>query len=156
MTGWALAQFNVGRMKAPIGDPRVQGFVDQLDPINALADAAPGFVWRLQTDEGNATSIHAFDDDLLLLNMSVWASLEALSDFVYRTAHVEVLRRRREWVDVFDGAYLVLWWVPEGHLPSVEEAKERLAVLQADGPGADAFTFRQPFPAPEPAPEPAV
>jgi len=156
VAGWQLAQLNIGRMRAPIDDPLVQGFVEQLDPINALADAAPGFVWRLQTEEGNATSIHAFDDDLLLVNLSVWDSLEALTDFVYETMHVEVLRRRREWFEVFDGTYLVLWWVPEGHVPTVEEAKERLARLAAEGPTAEAFTFRRPFPAPAPVGEPAV
>src|SRR5215210_2862250 len=131
---WHLAQLNVGRMVAPVTAPEIADFMAALDPINALADASPGFVWRLQTDAGNATEIHAFDDELLLLNMSVWTSIEAVRAFTYTTAHTDVLRRRREWFERLEIAHLVLWWVPAGHLPTVGEALERLESLRRDGP----------------------
>ncbi len=142
---WHLAQLNMGRMVAPTTAPEVAKFMAALDPINALADAAPGFVWRLQTDAGNATDIHAFDDELLLLNMSVWESIEALRAFTYTSAHTDVLRRRREWFERLDVAHLVLWWVPAGHLPTITEALERLETLRREGPTPVAFTFRVPF-----------
>jgi hypothetical protein len=146
--GWQLAQINVARFRAPIDSPLLAGFVEMLDPINALADVAPGFVWRLQTDEGNATSIRAFDDDLILVNMSVWESVEELNAFVYRSPHFEVFRRRREWTQHMERAYLALWWIPAGMTPTIEEGKRRLDLLIERGPGPEAFTFRQPFPAP--------
>src|SRR4051794_7209163 len=131
-------------------DPAMAGFVEQLDPVNALADAAPGFVWRLQTEEGNATSIHAFEDDLLLVNMSLWESIDALADFVYRSPHIAVMRRRREWAERMAEAYIVLWWVPAGALPSIEEAKGRLEHLREHGPSPEAFTFKKRFSPAEP------
>jgi hypothetical protein len=140
--GFHLAQLNIARFKAPMDDPAMAGFVEQLDPVNALADAAPGFVWRLQTEEGNATSIHAFDDDLLLVNMSVWESIDALADFVYRSPHIAVMRRRREWAERMAEAYIVLWWVAAGTTPTVEEAKGRLEHLREHGPSPTAFTFK--------------
>jgi Domain of unknown function (DUF3291) len=142
---WHVAQLNIGRMVAPITAPEVADFVANLEPINALADRSPGFVWRLQTEAGNATSVHAFDDELLLLNMSVWESIEALRAFTYTTAHTAVLRRRAEWFERLAEAHLVLWWVPAGHLPSVDEAIERLERLRRNGPTPEAFTFRAPF-----------
>ena len=142
---WHLAQLNIGRMVAPITAPEVADFVANLEPVNALADRSPGFVWRLQTEAGNATSVHAFDDQLLLLNMSVWESIEALRAFTYTTVHTTVLRRRAEWFERLAEAHLVLWWVPAGHLPSIEEAIERLERLRRDGPTPAAFTFRVPF-----------
>jgi hypothetical protein len=143
-----LAQVNVGRLRAPVDAPETAAFMAALDPINALADAAPGFVWRLQTDDGNATSVSFNDDPMVIINMSVWESIEALSEFVYRTEHVDVIRRRAEWFHRSVEAYLALWWIPAGHLPSVEEAATRIAALRADGPTAFAFTFRERFPAP--------
>ena len=145
---WHLAQINIARFKAPIDDPLIAGFVEMLDPINAIADVAPGFVWRLQTDEGNATSIRAFDDDLILVNMSVWESVEELNAFVYRSPHFEVFGRRREWTEHMDRAYVALWWIPAGTIPSVEEGKRRLELLIERGPTPDAFTFKRSFPAP--------
>ena len=142
---WHLAQLNVGRMVAPTSAPEVADFMAALDPINALADAAPGFVWRLQTDAGNATDVHAFDDELLLLNMSVWESIETLRAFTYTSAHTDVLRRRREWFDRLEVAHLVLWWVPKGHIPTIAEALERLEAIRGDGPNPAAFTFRVPY-----------
>lgn len=126
-------------------DPSMTGFVAELDPLNALADGTPGFVWRLQTEEGNATSIHAFEDDLMLVNMSVWESVEALAGFVYRSDHVRVMRRRREWAERMLEAYVVLWWVPAGVIPTLDEAKERLEHLRANGPTPQAFTFKKRF-----------
>ena len=149
MADWHLAQINVGRLRAPIDDSMIADFAAALDPINALADAAPGFVWRFQTDAGNATDFHPVEDDeLFIINMSVWESIEALGEFVYRSDHTGFLRRRREWFERFERAYLALWWVPAGHIPTVEEAFERLDVIERDGPTAHAFTFRHPFPAP--------
>jgi len=142
---WHLAQLNVGRLVAPVDTPAIAGFVAELDPINALADADPGLVWRLQTEAGNATSIRPTADDLFLINMSVWRSLEALRAFTYTSAHVHVLRQRRSWFEQLAEAHLVLWWVPAGHIPTIDEAMERLARLRADGPSPTAFTFRAPF-----------
>jgi hypothetical protein len=142
---WHLAQLNIGRMVAPTDAPQVAEFMAALDPINALAEASPGFVWRLQTDAGNATDIHAFADPLLLLNLSVWESIEHLRTFTYTTAHTDVLRRRREWFERLAEAHLVLWWIPAGHVPTPQEAIERLERLRRDGPTPAAFTFRAPF-----------
>jgi hypothetical protein len=119
--------------------------VAALDPINELADASPGFVWRLQTDAGNATDIRPTEDDLFLINMSVWSSLEGLRAFVYTTAHVQILRQRRDWFEQLATSHMVLWWVPAGHIPTIDEALERLDRLRAEGPTPAAFTFRTPF-----------
>ena len=142
---YELAQVNIGRLLAPVESPQIAEFVAALDPINRLADTSPGFVWRLQTAEGNATAIHSFDDELIISNMSVWESIEALRAFVYTTAHTGIMRRRREWFETYVTSYMALWWVPAGHRPTIEEAKERLAALDRDGPTPFAFTFRQPF-----------
>jgi len=144
-----LAQVNIGRLRAPMDDPIMEGFKSQLDPINALADRSPGFIWRLQTDEGNATSIRPYaDDDRMAINLSVWESLDALQQFVYKTAHVGPLRDRKQWFEPIDEPILALWWVPAGHIPSVAEAQARLRLLKERGPSPDAFTFRKPFAAP--------
>jgi hypothetical protein len=149
MARYHLAQVNIGRMRAPIGDPIMEGFRTQLDPVNALADRSPGFVWRLQTEEGNATAIRPYaDDDRMAINMSVWDSLESLRNYVYQSAHVAPLRDRKQWFEPLDGPIVALWWIPAGHIPSVAEAIERLEILKARGPSPEAFTFRQPFPAP--------
>lgn len=140
-----LAQINIGRLKAPLDDPSMAGFVSRLDEINALADRTPGFVWRLQTEEGNATSLRPFDDERIALNMSVWESIEALRAYVYSSAHAEVLRQRRDWFEKFERVYLALWWIPAGHIPSIDEAKARLASLEQNGPTPFAFTFKTTF-----------
>ena len=140
-----LAQMNITRMRAPLDDPLMERFVAWLEPINALADESPGFIWRLQTDEGDATSIRAFEDDRILVNMSVWESLEALQAFVFRSDHVRVMRERAQWFEPTDLPTTVLWWVPEGHLPTVDEAKKRLDLLREQGPSENAFTFSKPF-----------
>jgi hypothetical protein len=143
-----LAQVNIGRLLAPIDDPLIADFVAQLDAVNALADASPGFIWRLKDESGNATAIPAFDDPRMIINMSVWESLEALRDYAYRSDHSKVLTRRREWFEKLDRPHFALWWIPAGTLPTVEEAKRRLEILAERGPTPDAFTFRDRFPAP--------
>ena len=140
-----LAQLNIGRLHAPTDDPLVAEFMDALDEINALAEASPGFVWRFQTDEGNATAERPFDDDTILVNFSTWVSVEALADYVYRSDHTAYLRRRAEWFERMDEISAVLWWVPAGHRPTVDEAIERLEHLRAHGPSPEAFTFRHRF-----------
>ncbi len=144
-----LAQVNVARMRAPLEDPLMQGFVDRLEPINAIADQAPGFVWRLQGEEGNATAVRAFEDERLIINMSVWTSIESLRAYVYRSGHTEPLRRRQEWFEEMEGPTSVLWWVPAGHIPTAVEAREALDRLCEQGPTAAAFTFKAPFPVPD-------
>jgi len=144
-----LAQINIGRLVAPIDDPLIADFVANLDPINALADSHPGFVWRFQTDEGNATSVRPYDDDRIAINFSVWKDFESLRAFTYESAHVAIMRRRREWFERLTDMYMALWWVPAGHLPSVAEATARLEHLKQFGPSPEAFTFREPFPAPD-------
>lgn len=143
-----LAQCNVVKLKAPLDSPVVAGFVAALDPINALADAAPGFVWRLKTDDGNATSIRVFDDDQILLNMSVWESIETLTEYVYRSGHKEVLRQRRQWADRFEGIQSAMWWIRVGTVPEPSEAVARLDHLARAGPSEFAFTFQNQFRAP--------
>lgn len=149
MTRFHLAQANIGRLRAPIEDPIMEGFRSQLDPINALADRSRGFVWRLQTEDGNALAIRPFADERMAINMSVWESLEALQQFVYRSAHVAPLRDRKQWFEPIEGPILVLWWIPAGHVPTVDEALERLQQLKEHGPSPAAFTFRTPFPPPD-------
>src|SRR5215216_2380687 len=144
-----LAQVNIGRFRAPIDDPMMEGFRSQLDSINALADRTPGFVWRLQTEDGNATAIRPYQDELMAINMSVWESLEALQQFVYQSAHVGPLRDRKQWFEPIDGPIQALWWIAAGHIPTVDEAKARLELLKQRGPSPDAFTFRTPFPSPD-------
>jgi hypothetical protein len=145
-----LAQVNIGRIRAPLEDPIMDGFRNQLDVINALADRTPGFVWRLQTEQGNAMAIRPFDgDERMAINMSVWESLEALQQFVYRSAHASSLRDRKQWFESIDGPILTLWWIPEGHVPTIAEALERLQLLKERGPSPAAFTFRKPFAAPD-------
>lgn len=144
-----LAQLNVGVLKAPVDDPAIAEFVELLDPINAIADASPGFVWRLVEDGANdATRVRPFGADLLV-NFSVWETLDALWSFTYRSEHIDLLRRRRAWFERMSERYLVLWWVPAGHIPSLEEAGERLALLREKGPTPEAFDFRTSFPSPE-------
>ena len=148
MARFHLAQVNIGRFRAPIDDPIMEGFRSQLDPINALADRSPGFVWRLQTEEGNATGIRPYADERMAINMSVWETLESLQQYVYRSAHIGPLRDRKQWFEPIEGPILALWWVPAGHIPTIAEAKERLELLREKGPTPDAFTFRQLFPPP--------
>ena len=140
-----LSQSNIARMRAPLDDPLMAGFVDLLEPLNALADRSPGFVWRMQDEEGDATAIRLFDDERILFNLSVWESVEALQDYAYRGNHVKAVRARGDWFEAMPKPNFVLWWIPAGHIPSVEEAKERFTMLWEHGPTADAFTFHTRF-----------
>jgi hypothetical protein len=140
-----LAQVNIGRARGGMDEPIMREFAARLADINALADRSPGFVWRLQTEDGDATAFRPYPDERVLINLSVWADLEALQGYVYRSAHAAVMRRRREWFERFEGVFVALWWVPRGHRPSVAEAVERLAHLEAHGPTPHAFSFAQPF-----------
>lgn len=144
-----LAQVNIALPREPLDSPALAEFVANLEPVNALADAAPGFVWRLQDESGDATSIQAFDDERLIINMSVWESAETLWDFVYSDRHLEVMRRRREWFTRMAEVFVALWWVPAGTVPTTAEARERLEHLSEHGPTPYAFTFKQRHPAPE-------
>ncbi|OWW19995.1 DUF3291 domain-containing protein [Noviherbaspirillum denitrificans] len=136
-----LAQVNVARALGAIDEPVMAGFVARLDEINALAESSPGFVWRLKTDEGNATALQPYDDARILINLSVWESPEDLKQFVYKSAHAQVMRQRKEWFARFGDAYMALWWVAPGHIPTIAEAKERLQYLQLNGESEFAFTF---------------
>ena len=145
MPTYHLAQLNIAWARGAPDSPVMAEFMAALDRINALAEASPGFAWRLQTEDGNATAYRAFDDERTLVNLTVWNSLEALAEFVYRGAHVDVMRRRASWFERMPEAYLVLWWVPAGHHPTLTEAESRLSHLRANGPTAHAFTFRQSY-----------
>ncbi|NYH52363.1 hypothetical protein HNR06_001952 [Nocardiopsis arvandica] len=147
-SGHHLAQINVGVLKAPLDDPSMAGFAERIDPVNALADEAPGFVWRLvEEGAGDATGLRPFGD-ALLINYSVWEDVESLWNFTYRSEHLELLRGRREWFERIEEAYLALWWVPSGTIPTVEEAGRRLDLLREHGPTPEAFTLRTSFPPP--------
>ena len=141
-----LAQVNIARMKAPFDDPVMAGFVGRIGELNALADASPGFVWRLPSATEEDGYHRPYDDDRILFNLSVWQTVEALRAYAYGTVHAESVRRRYDWFEKFDRAYLALWWIPAGHRPSIDEAKQRLAHLDEHGPSPIAFTFKQVFP----------
>jgi len=140
-----LAQVNVARAHGEMTDPVMADFAAALPAINALAERTTGFVWRLQTEDGDATAIRPYDDNRILINLSVWTDLDALRGYVFRSEHATYMRRRREWFERFERVYLALWWVPAGHRPTVAEAVERLAYLEAYGPTAYAFGFAMPF-----------
>jgi hypothetical protein len=144
-----LAQINIGRLVAPVDDPRVADFVARLEPVNRLADAAPGFVWRLQSATGNATGVAYSNDPQVIVNMSVWESIEALRHFTYGLHHMQVLRHRAEWFHKMDQSPYCLWWIAAGHLPTVAEGKQRLEHYQTHGATPYAFWFSQTFPAPK-------
>lgn len=149
MSEYQLAQVNIARMLGPIDGPVMEGFVAQLDEINSLADRSDGFVWRLQSEDGDATSYRPFpEDDMMIINMSVWESVEALFEYTYKSDHVKVMRDRAKWFESLKEMHMVLWWVPVGHIPTEQEAIEKLVLLQENGPTVEAFTFKQPFPIP--------
>ena len=143
--GFHLAQVNIARMLAALDDPIMAGFVARLDEINALADGSPGFVWRFQTPQGNATALRPYGDDRVLFNLSVWETQDHLRQYVYRSAHAQLIGQRKDWFSKFDDRYMALWWVPAGHSPSVEEAKQRLDHLRQHGETVDAFSFKKSF-----------
>ena len=144
-----LAQFNIARLLAPLDSAQLSGFVARLADINALADGTPGFVWRLQTPAGDATELRPYDDERIIVSLSVWESIEALHAFVYRSDHAAVMRQRRAWFEQMTDPFVVLWWIPMGHTPTVEEAKARLEHLREHGDTPVAFTFKRPFQAPD-------
>ena len=146
MSTHELAQLNIGIIKGPMDSPVMADFAANLERINAVAEAAPGFVWRLQTEEGDATGIRPFENENTLVNMSVWKDLDSLRRYVYHSAHVDVMRRRREWFEEMSEAFLVLWWVPRGHRPSITEAIAA-DLLRAKGPSPEAFSCHS-FPPP--------
>ncbi|MEU5693544.1 DUF3291 domain-containing protein [Actinosynnema sp. NPDC020468] len=146
---YQLAQVNIARLLAPLDSPQLAGFVAALDPVNAVADRAAGFVWRLQTAEGDATAVRIFDDEWLLVNMSTWRTHRELVDYVYGPEHAAVLRERRQYFARAAEAMTALWWVPAGHLPTVTEAQQRLVHLRENGPTAYSFSLRVTFPAPD-------
>jgi len=148
MSGFHLAQINIAQPKGDIDDPIMAGFVARIDEINALAEQSDGFVWRLIAAAGEPTGIPVFDDANMLVNMSVWQDIEALKHFVYHTAHLELLKDKSAWFDKMASQHQCMWWIPAGHVPTLEEAKQRLDELQANGPSERAFTFSKPFPAP--------
>jgi len=148
MADYHLAQINIARMLAPIDDPVMAEFVAQLAPVNALADGTPGFVWRLQTESGDATGFKVYDDEMIIVNLTVWESAEALREFVYKNAHYGVLRDRKRWFEKVDGPYYAIWWIPAGKLPGIEEGKKRLEYLREHGDSDYAFSFKKVFPMP--------
>lgn len=150
MSAYELAQLNIALMREPLESPGMADFVANLDRINALAESSPGFVWRLQTEDGDATALRPLGEEMLV-NVSVWRDVESLSKYVYGSAHVEIMRRRKEWFERMREAYLVLWWVPTGHRPGVSEAIARLELLRAEGPTREAFSFRHAFLPPDAA-----
>jgi Domain of unknown function (DUF3291) len=143
-----IAQINIGRMAAPLDSPIMAEFMNNLDRINALAESSPGFIWRLIGDGNNATSLRPFDDDMIIVNMSVWKTVEDLQQYVYHSAHAGFIRKRKEWFSRMNQAFMGLWWIPAGHIPTVDEAKEHLEHLRAHGESEYTFTFLKTFPPP--------
>ncbi|MEJ7702493.1 MAG: DUF3291 domain-containing protein [Geodermatophilaceae bacterium] len=148
-----LAQINVSRLLAPLDSPLLAEFMAGLDGVNAAADVAPGFRWRLQTEDGNATSVRAFGWDVgdshgVIVNLTTWASLQSLADFVFSGQHLQVMRRRRQWFQPAVEPMTALWWVPSGRRPSTDEAEDRVRHLRRHGPTTRAFSFRTAFPPP--------
>ncbi|MBT8185781.1 MAG: DUF3291 domain-containing protein [Eudoraea sp.] len=137
-----LAQVNIAKMLAPLESPVMADFVNNLDRINALAEVSPGFVWRLKGEEDNATALKIFEDNFLIVNMSVWISMEALFAFTYQTAHVEIFKRKKEWFSKMSEMHMACWYVPAGEIPDTEDAKKRLAYLNKNGETPYAFTFK--------------
>jgi hypothetical protein len=148
MEDFQLAQINIARLIAPLDDPRIAGFVAELDAINALAESSPGYVWRLKSPEGNATDVAYNDDPFIIVNMSVWTSIDALKDYTYNSRHLELFKQRRSWFEKMDKPHYCLWWVPARTEPSVTEGRERLEHYQKNGSTPHSFWFSQPFPQP--------
>lgn len=148
-----LAQVNIARARAPLDDPLMAGFINQLPEVNAQADVSPGFIWRLQSETGDNTYLRPYGDPLIIFNLSVWLSPDALKQYVYRSQHAAAVRKRKLWFEKMDTAHFALWWIPAGHIPSVEEAKQRLLHRQQYGDNALAFSFAHPFEMP---PQPSI
>lgn len=140
-----LAQINIAHALDSMESETMKGFVDRLEEINTHADNSSGFVWRLKTEEGDATAIIAFDEPLMIINMSVWEDIESLKDFVYKSMHIDLIKDRDAWFNKISKVHQALWWIPKGHIPSVEEGKEKLKLLQQEGPNDKVFTFAKPY-----------
>lgn len=145
MAEYHIAQINIARMVAPVDSDTMSGFTSRLDEINALADVADGFVWRLQTEEGDATDIRPFDDDMIIINMSVWENMEALHNYTYKTVHVELLKERKNWFHKLSTPHMAIWYIPAGHIPTPHEAQAKLALIGEHGASPLAFTFAHNF-----------
>ncbi|MGI9551502.1 MAG: DUF3291 domain-containing protein [Aurantibacter sp.] len=145
MKNYNLAQVNIAKMLAPTDSPIMADFMNNLDRINALAEQSAGFIWRMKEENNNAMEIKVFDDDFIVINMSIWESIETLFDFTYRSQHVEIFKRKKEWFHKMSDMHMALWYIPSGHIPSTDEAKERLNYLNANGESPYAFTFRSEF-----------
>lgn len=143
-----LAQINIALMKAPLEDPIMAEFAAALNQVNAVADQSPGFIWRLQTASGNATTIQAYCDPNILVNLSVWQSVEQLRAYVYKSLHGDFFVRRQQWFEKYQGEHFAMWWIPAGHLPTVEEGKAKLECLTLHGDSSESFTFAKPYPPP--------
>lgn len=152
MSAYELAQLNIGIIRGPMDSPVMADFAAALARINALAERSPGYVWRLQTADGDATAIRPFENENLLVNLSVWRDVDSLRRYVYHSEHVDLMRRRREFFERMPQAFLVLWWVPRGHRPDIAEAMARLELLRGRGSSPEAFTFREAWPPPDEAP----
>jgi hypothetical protein len=148
LEAFQIAQLNVGRAVAPLDDARMADFMSRLDEINGLAERSEGFVWRLQTESGNATDVKVADDPLFIINLTLWDSPDALFDFTYRSDHKTVFARRFDWFERSFGPNVVLWWQPAGTIPTIDDALRRLRLLADDGPTPEAFTFKQRFASP--------
>jgi heme-degrading monooxygenase HmoA len=146
---WNLAELNIAKMMFEAEGSEMRDFNEALDPVNALADASPGFVWRLESNGDSPEDDLVFNEELWLVNLSVWESLEALTSFIRSDLHLSIMKRRQEWFESLADATMVLWWVPEGTLPSVAEAQKRLEALRNNGPSPYAFSFSESFPAPQ-------
>ncbi|MCJ8170475.1 DUF3291 domain-containing protein [Atopomonas sediminilitoris] len=148
MPHYHLAQINIARAKAPLDSPVMHGFTSRLEAVNAIAEGSPGFIWRLQTEEGDATSLRVFADPQIIVNLSVWRDVEALKAFVFSGEHLQLLQNKKAWFDKLTTPSLALWWVPAGHQPSIEEAKQALHDLAEHGSSPRAFSIAQPMPQP--------
>jgi hypothetical protein len=150
MNNYQLAQINIARIKGvDINDPIMKEFVDNLDKVNALAENSEGFVWRLKDETNNATSLNPYNDEQVIINVSVWESIEALEHFVYKTFHTDFLKRRKEWFQTFGKAYTAMWWIPSGQFPTVQQAIDKLDHLQKNGASEIVFDFRKKFSKPK-------
>ncbi len=143
---WHLAQCNIAVANGPTDSPVMAEFMDALEAINAVADSAPGFVWRLQDESGNLTNVRVFDEDDMLINISTWESIDSFRAYVYGEMHGPYVKRRREWfTKPTDLPVQVMWWVPAGTEITALEGRARLEHLAANGPTQNAFTFAKRF-----------
>ncbi|MDQ7050802.1 MAG: DUF3291 domain-containing protein [Enterobacterales bacterium] len=149
MNRYHLAQINIAQAKDSMQSPVMDGFVKRLDEINQLAEQSEGFIWRLKTEQGDATGINAFEDDRLIINLSLWNNLDSLKHYVYQSVHIDLIQDKKHWFNKIKPAHLALWWIPEGCIPSIEQGKQKLQYLQNHGASASVFTFAKPYPHPE-------